>query len=139
MIGGVIRGMAKTAPGRTLALAAALSLAGCGTLLYPDRHGQRGGYVDPAVVLLDGALLLLYVIPGLIAFGIDFHTGAIYLPARRHGAVIEVPPEELDAARIREVVRAHTGVDVAPEDPRLQVERIGSAAELRARVVGAGS
>ena len=63
-----------------LAVLLAFQLAACGTILYPERHGQRSGRVDPAVLLFDGALLVLYIVPGLIAFGVDFHTGAVYLP-----------------------------------------------------------
>lgn len=62
----------------TTALAA--PLAGCGTILYPERRGQTGGRLDTAVVLLDGLGLLLFLVPGIIAFAVDFGTGAIYLP-----------------------------------------------------------
>lgn len=54
--------------------------AGCGVLLYPERQGQTGGKIDPVVALLNGVGLLLYVIPGLVAFAVDFHQGTIYLP-----------------------------------------------------------
>lgn len=57
-----------------------LNVAGCGVLLYPERQGQTGGKIDPAVAVLDGIGLLLYLIPGLVAFAIDFHQGTIYLP-----------------------------------------------------------
>lgn len=53
---------------------------GCGVLLYPERQGQSGGKIDPVVAILDGIGLLLYLIPGLVAFAIDFHQGTIYLP-----------------------------------------------------------
>lgn len=53
---------------------------GCGTILYPERRGQRGGQLDWGVVLLDGLGLIFFLIPGLIAFAVDFATGAIYLP-----------------------------------------------------------
>lgn len=54
--------------------------AGCGVLLYPERQGQEGGKIDPVVALLNGVGLLLYVVPGLVAFAVDFHQGTIYLP-----------------------------------------------------------
>ena len=56
------------------------SQVSCGTLLYPERQGQTSGRLDPAVVVLDGVGVLLYLIPGLVAFAIDFHQGTIYLP-----------------------------------------------------------
>ncbi|MEQ9314587.1 MAG: hypothetical protein RLN72_01980 [Henriciella sp.] len=62
----------------TTALVAPLSA--CGTLLYPERRGQKGGRLDTAVVILDGLGLLLFLVPGIIAFAVDFGTGAIYLP-----------------------------------------------------------
>ena len=47
-------------------------LSACGTLFFPDRRGQIEGRVDPVVVALDAIGILFYVIPGLIAFGVDF-------------------------------------------------------------------
>jgi hypothetical protein len=55
-------------------------LIGCGTLMYPERRGQRGGRIDAGVAILDGIGLLFFIIPGLIAYAIDFSTGTIYLP-----------------------------------------------------------
>ncbi|MEJ2033035.1 MAG: hypothetical protein P8Y63_08370 [Deltaproteobacteria bacterium] len=55
----------------------------CGTLIYPERRGQRSGRIDPGVAILDGVGLLVFIIPGLIAYAIDFSTGAIYMPSRR--------------------------------------------------------
>ena len=52
----------------------------CGTLLYPERVGQSPGRIDPAIAILDGVGLLLFLVPGIIAFAVDFSTGAIYLP-----------------------------------------------------------
>ena len=57
-----------------------LQLAGCGTLIFPERRGQRSGEIDPAVAILDGIGLVFFIVPGLAAFAIDFTTGAIYLP-----------------------------------------------------------
>jgi hypothetical protein len=72
--------------GRHLALALALPLclptAACGTLLYPDRVDldRTGRDLDVAVFVMDGVLLLLGVVPGIVAFAVDAATGAIYLP-----------------------------------------------------------
>ena len=35
-------------------------LVGCGTLMYPERRGQRGGNVDVGVAVLDGIGLLFF-------------------------------------------------------------------------------
>ena len=75
----------------------ALHLCSCGTLLYPERHGQhKGGQMDPAVVVMDGVLLILFIVPGLVAFVIDLHTGAIYLPRGRNAQA--VPPDAVPHA-----------------------------------------
>jgi hypothetical protein len=64
-----------------------LTTSACGTLLHPERSGQRGERIDPAVALLDGIGVLFYVIPGLVAFAIDFSNGTIYLPGGRRMSV----------------------------------------------------
>lgn len=61
-------------------MSSVLITSSCGTLLYPERQGQSGGRVDPSIAIFNGIGLLLFVIPGLVAFAVDFHTGAIYLP-----------------------------------------------------------
>ena len=73
----------------------AASLSGCGTLLYPERKGQgSSGRLDPGVVILDGIGLLLFLVPGIIAFAVDFGNDTIYLPGSRRRAdaddVVEV-------------------------------------------------
>ncbi|MDM1696856.1 hypothetical protein HX099_09330 [Thiopseudomonas alkaliphila] len=69
-------------------------LSGCGTLIYPERRGQSSGRIDPSVAILNGIGLLFWVVPGLMAFAIDFATGAIYLPSGRYS----VAPEQLQRA-----------------------------------------
>ena len=63
------------------------SLSGCGYFLYPERIGQKGGKVDPTVVILDALGLLLGVIPGIVAFAVDTTNGTIYLPPGGKSAV----------------------------------------------------
>lgn len=65
--------------GTGLALTAT-SLSACGTIMYPERKGQIDGKIDPTVAILDGIGLLLFLIPGVIAFAVDFSNGTIYLP-----------------------------------------------------------
>ncbi len=111
----------------TLIAVLLLQLAACGTILYPERRGQRSGTVDIGVAVLDGIGVVLFVIPGLIAYAIDFSTGAIYLPGGSRSSngigtdltVINVPPAELTPERIRQVVLAQTGVDVDPSSQRV--------------------
>lgn len=68
-----------------------LQCTGCGVLLYPERQGQKGGRIDPAIAILDGIGLLLFLIPGLVAFAIDFHQGTIYLPGGHSSDASPVP------------------------------------------------
>ncbi len=94
-------------------------LAGCGTILHPERRGQPAGRIDWGIFALDALGLLLFFIPGVIAFAVDFSNGTIYLPAcdcaenapgRRHGKfiAIDVPRDQLTADRVEEIVAKHT-------------------------------
>lgn len=64
-----------------LTLGLAVVTAGCGTLIFPERQkAEHSGKLDPNILILDGVGLLFFILPGLVAFGVDFVTGAIYLP-----------------------------------------------------------
>jgi hypothetical protein len=57
----------------------------CGTILFSERQGQtHSGKLDPNILILDGVGLLFFIVPGLVAFGVDFATDAIYLPPGVH-------------------------------------------------------
>jgi len=60
-----------------------MQISSCGTIFYQDRHGQKSGKIDVNVALLNGIGLLFYIVPGVIAFIVDYQTGAIYLPNRK--------------------------------------------------------
>ncbi|GAB3465432.1 polyribonucleotide nucleotidyltransferase [Azotobacter salinestris] len=102
--------------GGLLAVALTTQLSACGSIFFPDRRGQIEGQVDFLVVGLDAIGLLFYVIPGVIAFAVDFTTGAIYLPP---GERYSVAPESLrdtldadgrvDPARLRTLIERETG------------------------------
>ena len=63
------------------ATATLVSLSGCGTLLHSERLNQpHSRDLDWKIVALNGLGLIFFFIPGVIAFVVDFHTGAIYLP-----------------------------------------------------------
>ncbi len=66
---------------KSLALiAVVLHLSACGTILYPERKGQVSGRIDAGVAALNGIGLLFFLVPGVIAFAVDFSNGTIYLP-----------------------------------------------------------
>lgn len=122
------------------AVAAALltQLTACGTLFYPDRRGQIEGKIDPVVAALDAIGILFYVIPGLIAFAVDFATGAIYLP---EGQNAQVAPEKLkeaigadgkiDNARLKAIIERETGHSLPLDNPNL-LQRSGNLEQLAA-------
>ena len=120
------------------ALALAAPLSGCGTLLYPERRGQRGGRIDPAVAILDGVGCLLFLIPGLIAFAVDFHQGTIYLPGtqasagERGRAIAERRLEHrLDDAEMDRVWREVYGRARPFRNEELRTRQLAGAGEAR--------
>ncbi|WP_437205197.1 hypothetical protein [Planctomicrobium sp. SH664] len=103
-------------------------LSGCGTFMHPERRGQPAGRIDWKVVTLDGLTTLLLVVPGLIAFAIDFGTGAIYLPPEPEvpcepstmqppAVGMVLPRHELDRRGIEAAVSRHINkpVSLAPD------------------------
>lgn len=76
----------------------ACSAVGCGTLLHSERCGRpHGGRIDWKVAALDGLGLILFFIPGVIAFVVDLSTGAIYLPEQGISKYAP-PPQEIAPA-----------------------------------------
>lgn len=113
-------------------------ITACGTLFWPDRRGQIEGKIDPLVAGLDAIGILFYVIPGLIAFGVDFATGAIY---QEGGKTAQVAPEKLqqaigadgkvDRSKLQAILQTELGRNLPLDDPRL-IEQRGSAQQLAA-------
>ena len=77
-----------------------LQLVSCGTLIYPERRGQTSGRIDVGIAILDGIGVLLFIIPGLIAFAVDFATGAIYLPGGKRAGTISSEAEDIVVIRV---------------------------------------
>ena len=115
----------------------ALQTVGCGTLIYPERHGQKSGRIDPGIAILDAAGLLVFLVPGLIAFGVDFTTGAIYLPGGSAAVaedeeirVVAADPQDLSEAALDQLMADATAGSLHLDDARVQVLRVDSEAEL---------
>ena len=99
-------------------------VAGCGTIMHPERrYAPNDGHLDWGVVALDTLGLLLFFLPGVIAFAVDFTTGAIYLPPAGYGDAgtpandeplveVQLPRHDLTQARVEEVASQHSGRDV---------------------------
>lgn len=59
----------------------ALFSSGCGSLMHSERVGQPHTHqIDWKVAALNGLGMLFFFVPGVVAFAVDFYTGAIYLP-----------------------------------------------------------
>jgi hypothetical protein len=119
-----------------------MQTASCGYFIYPERRGQTGGKIDTHIAILDGLGLLLYIIPGLIAYAVDFSSGAIYLPAGEKSSsitpdnenvvVIQTDKDKLDFQTIDEIVKEHTGYTVDTESA--QVYELDSVNEAKKKV-----
>jgi len=119
----------------TAAMAAMmLHFTSCGTLLYPERKGQESGRIDATVAILDGIGLVLFFIPGVIAFVVDFSNGTIYLPPGEASldvpndlaamVAIRVDKRALTNAHIELLVRQHTGRNIDLSSPNVKVTRM---------------
>ena len=106
----------------------------CGTLFYPERRGQERGKIDPTVAILNGLGLLLFLVPGIIAFAVDFHTGAIYLPpddewsagdGDRGTRVVHMDPDQITPESLAAVIEQHTGKQVTLTEQDIEVMRLG--------------
>jgi len=119
-----------------LSIAATSLLSSCGTLIYPDRVNQEErGNLDPLVIILDGVGLFFFIIPGVIAFAVDFTTGAIYLPAGKEPGDKErtifddlseysTPDGKLTPQEIEHVVHQVTGLKIDFLNDAVRVARL---------------
>ncbi len=103
-------------------------LTGCGTLMYPERRGQKGGRLDIGVVALDTIGLVFFLIPGIIAFAVDFSEGTIYLPA---GRLARFDPKHATAATIEGIIQNETGHRVKLNQGNMEVSRLESLEDMR--------
>jgi hypothetical protein len=129
----------------TLVVAIAFLSSSCGTILYPERRGQPpGGPLDPGVVILDALGLLFFVIPGVVAFIVDFSNGTIYLPPpyycpvshrtirRKDMVAVKLAKEDLTREKIEEVVSRRAGQPVTLEPGRFRAAELSDLDEFDA-------
>ena len=124
----------------SLVLASLLAqLAGCGTIFWPERMGQPPGRLDPKVVALDAVGLLLFFIPGVIAFAVDFNNGTIYLPPESYGNTetskhgwtpVRSSSKSPTSEEIERIVRQRTGKSVRLQPGRYRATKLDSPQEL---------
>lgn len=122
--------------GGVLAATLLTQLSACGSIFYPDRRGQIDGKVDPAIVVLDALGLLFYVIPGVIALGVDFATGAIYYAPNEQAQVdphklkpAVNPDGSVDTQKLQVILEDELGRKFPLDDPRL-IQHKGSIEQL---------
>ncbi|ETI62519.1 hypothetical protein [Marinomonas profundimaris] len=127
----------------TRGIAAALlvtQVTACGTLLYPERRGQTNGQIDVGVAALDAIGLLFFFVPGVVAFGVDFITGAIYLPGAGMASLtadelnsIKNGPDSVDIEKFKTVMAQRTDIQL-PNDvytDQLNVMAMSSTQSLK--------
>ncbi len=110
-----------------------LQLVGCGTLLYPERRGQISGQIDWAVAGMDAVGVLFFLLPGLIAFGVDFYTGAIYLPDSAQSgdsAVKKVVLAEISLETVNAQLSAELGRPIQLHQMNYQVSQLADVESL---------
>ena len=114
-------------------------LAGCGTIFWPERKWQPPGRLDPKVVALDAVGLLLFFIPGVIAFAVDFNNGTIYLPPESqanagsspHGwTPVRTSSKSPTSEEIEGIVRQRTGKSIRLQAGRYRATKLDSPQEL---------
>ncbi|MFP6896611.1 MAG: hypothetical protein VCA38_08425 [Roseibacillus sp.] len=111
-----------------------IQILSCGTIMYPERRGQSAGKIDPGVAVLDGLGLLLFLIPGVIAFAVDFNNGTIYLPGgsaslddelgEQQLVAISIGTDGLTEESIELALREQLGSEVDISAPEVRVIRL---------------
>lgn len=121
----------------------------CGTLLHSERSGKPHSHrIDPTIAILDGVGCLFFLVPGVIAFAVDFYTGAIYLPVNRPAGtsttpecdpaeavrVLQLTQEQLTKEHIEAIVSQHVGRPVTIARQTTSAHRLPEARDIRERV-----
>ncbi len=116
------------------------ALVGCGTVFHPERKGQMSGRIDPVVAVANGVGLLFFIVPGVVAYAVDFSNGTIYLPSGHNAAGVDAMPldEGMDVASLEGLLSEKSGKPVSLDSERLRVEEVGSLDEAMALLRMAG-
>ncbi len=114
-----------------------VQLVGCGTIFYPERKGQKAGNIDVGIVLLDGIGLFFFLIPGIIAYAVDFSNGTIYLPGTSRGSLdlknikqVKFDPKHTTLAGIERIIKAQTGYTVQMDQSHMRIAKLRSTNEM---------
>ncbi len=122
-----------------ISIALIFQLAGCGTILYPERKGQKSGRIDVGVAVLDGIGLLFFLIPGVIAYAVDFNNGTIYLPGTSRSSLeikdiktVKFDPRNSSIASIEKIIKKETGCDVKLYCNNMKIVKLKSSDDMLA-------
>ncbi len=118
---------------KTVICVLVFQLSGCGTLLYPERRQQKSGRLDAGVVILDAVGLLFFILPGIIAFAVDFSTGCIYVPAENPKTSfreIKFDPKHTTMAQIERTIKDQTGHTLKLTQSDMRVIKLSSKKEM---------
>ncbi len=120
------------------------AVQGCGTILHPERKGQPAGRIDWKIFAFNAVGLVLFFIPGVIAFAVDFNNGTIYLPPGETQAglknftgdtqltAVSVSRKQLTPQQIEKVVSSHCGQTINLHEDNVQTEPLTSLGHFRA-------
>src|SRR5210317_1758621 len=135
-----LKNFCKSVLSLIVASALVFQLAACGTILYPERKGQVSGKIDVGVAVLDGIGLLLFIIPGVIAFAVDFSNGTIYLPPGKNSLLektdsknlssLHIDKDNMNLQEIESLVSENTGINFDMDDQRIQVVELNKITEF---------
>lgn len=114
-----------------------IQLMGCGTIMYPERKGQKTGRIDSGVAILDGIGLLFFLIPGIIAYAVDFTNGTIYLPGTARGSLekknireVKFDHKNASMASIDRIIKKETGCDVRLYQNNMTISELESIDDM---------
>ena len=107
----------------SLALASVfiMQLAGCGTIMHPERKGQAAGDLDTSIVALNAVGWLFFLVP----YAVDFNNGTIYLPGgsaaiNSDDVNIVTIEGEMTNEMIEQVIFEETGKSISVSDSEVQ-------------------
>jgi hypothetical protein len=108
--------------------------------MYPERKGQKDGRIDAGVAILDGIGLLFFIIPGVIAYAVDFSNGTIYLPNTARGSLdpkdikqVKFDPKHYTNATIENIIKEETGYEVKLNQDNMKISRLKSIDDMMMR------
>ena len=83
----------------------------------------------------------MFIVPGVIAFAVDFNNGTIYLPGTSRSSLdlkeireVKFDPKTSTMVGIEKMVKAETGYDFRIEQNNLKITKLKSADDLDLQV-----